>query len=68
MVTMAGVGEAGSGLVLREAVPPPVARAVDKALGDQARAHAVLRTWLVTEHRSLGSSGSSDQFPPLSKG
>lgn len=42
VVTTAGVGEAGSGLVLREAVPPPVAKALDKALGDQAHAPAVL--------------------------
>lgn len=42
VVPIRGVGEAGSRLVLAEAVPPPVARALDKALRDQAQAPAVL--------------------------
>lgn len=44
VVTRAGVDKEGSGLVLGEAVPPPVARALDQALRDQAYAPATLLT------------------------
>lgn len=45
MVTRAGMGGAGgSRRVLREAVPPPVPRALDEALGNQAHAPPMLLT------------------------
>ena len=65
MVTRAGMGKAGSELVLRKAVLSPVARALDKALRAKAYAPAVLLTLFVTKCRSLGFS---DQFPHLSMG